>query len=111
MAYDRLIHMTDDPGCKETLAYLTTREVSHQKMFMLALESLGGDAMEGSVQPVAEELSVYYNLSRDGQGDAGVGLDERGAWNEDGEWTYVEKPEDQLKAKVQGPGKPVRQKA
>jgi Mn-containing catalase len=102
VAYDRLIHLTDDPGCKETLTYLMTREISHQRMFMLALESLGKDAMEGTIPP-KQDLDTYYNLSRDGQGDAGIGTDNRGPWNQDGRWNFVDRPEEVLKAKVEGP--------
>ena len=108
VAYDRLVHLTDDPGCKETLTYLMTREISHQKMFQLALESLG-DAIEGTIPP-KQDLNTYYNLSRDGDGDLGVGSDQRGPWNADGQWNFVAKPEESLKSKVEGPkpGKPSR---
>ena len=34
MAYERLIGLTDDQGCKDTLNYLMTREMSHQQMFL-----------------------------------------------------------------------------
>ena len=101
VAYDRLAHLTDDAGCKETLTYLMTREISHQKMFRLALESLG-DAIEGTIPP-KQDLNTYYNLSRDGDGDLGVGSDQRGPWNEDGQWNFVAKPEESLKSKVEGP--------
>ena len=104
MAYDRLIRQTDDPGCKETLNYLMTREISHQRMFLKALDTLGGiTAMEGTVKPEAE-LNTYYNLSRDGRGDQGIGVDERGPWNAEGEWQFVDEPEEKLSAKVEGPG-------
>ena len=101
VAYDRLIHQTDDPGCKETLNYLMSRELSHQRMFTLALQSLDKQ-MEGDIEPEAE-LNTYYNLSRDGQGDHGVGQDARGPWNDDSEWNYVDAPEDKLSAEVAGP--------
>ena len=103
MAYERLIHWTDDQECKDTLNYLMTREISHQRMFLKALETLGGiDAMEGTVKPEFE-LNTYYNLSRNGQGDQGVGTDGRGPWNADGQWNFVDKPEEQLSARVEGP--------
>ena len=101
MAYDRLIRLTDDKGCQETLNYLMTRELSHQKMFMLALQNLD-QKMEGVVEPKSE-LNTYYNLSRDGDGDKGLGTDARGPWNADGEWNYVDKPEEKLNADVKGP--------
>ncbi len=100
MAYDRLIHLTDDPGCKDTLNYLMTREISHQRMFLKALDSLG-DKMEGTEEP-KHELDTYYDLSRSDNGDVGLGTDERGPWNTDG-WNFVDKPEEKLKNKVSGP--------
>jgi Mn-containing catalase len=78
-----------------------TREISHQQMFQLALESLG-DAIEGTIPP-KQDLNTYYNLSRDGDGDMGIGSDERGPWNESGQWNFVAKPEESLKSKVEGP--------
>ena len=80
-----------------------TREISHQKMFQLALESLGDNAIEGTIQP-KQDLNTYYNLSRDGEGDLGVGSDERGPWNEENQWNFVAKPEESLKSRVEGPG-------
>ncbi len=103
VAYDRLIRLTDDPGCKETLNYLMSREIAHQRMFLKALDTLGGiTAMEGEVEPEAE-VNTYYNLSTSDNGDAGVGTDERGPWNADGDWNFVDHPETKLKSKVQGP--------
>ena len=63
MAYDRLIRMTDDAGCKETLGYLMTRELAHQKMFMLALNSLD-KKMEGEVEPKAGARHVLRPVAR-----------------------------------------------
>jgi Mn-containing catalase len=103
VAHDRLIRLTDDPGCKETLNNLMSREIAHQRMFLKALDTLGGiTAMEGQVEPESE-LNTYYNLSTSDGGDAGIGTDERGPWNVDGEWTFVDRPEFKLKSKVQGP--------
>ncbi len=102
VAYDRLIHLTDDPGCKETLTYLMTRELSHQKMLTLALKSLGPDAMEGVIPP-KDDLDTYYDLSRDGQGNRGIGTDERSPWNAEGRWNFVAKSEETLWARVEGP--------
>ncbi|WP_207888724.1 manganese catalase family protein, partial [Pseudomonas sp. 30_B] len=35
--YERLINVTDDPGIRDALGFLMTREVSHQKSFEKAL--------------------------------------------------------------------------
>ncbi len=105
MAYDRLIRLTDDQGCKDTLNYLMSREISHQRMFLKALDTLGGiTAMEGTVEPEAE-LNTYYNLSRSDNGDKGIGTDERGPWNADGEWNFIDDPEKTLKNSVSAPSK------
>ena len=38
--YERLINCTDDPGVKEALGFLMTREIAHQKSFEKALYSI-----------------------------------------------------------------------
>ena len=38
--YERLMNMTPDPGVKEALGFLMTREVAHQKSFEKALYSI-----------------------------------------------------------------------
>src|ERR1700750_665246 len=43
IVYERLINFTDDPGTKEALQFLMTREITHMKAFSAALESLGLD--------------------------------------------------------------------
>jgi Mn-containing catalase len=40
IVYERLIKQCDDPDCKDTLNFLMTREVAHQKMFQSALDSI-----------------------------------------------------------------------
>ena len=40
IVYERLISATDDPGIKEALGFLMTREVAHQKSFEKALYSI-----------------------------------------------------------------------
>lgn len=40
IVYERLINITDDPGVKEALGFLMTREVAHQKSFEKALYSI-----------------------------------------------------------------------
>lgn len=38
--YERLINVTDDPGVKDALAFLMTREAAHQLSFEKALQSI-----------------------------------------------------------------------
>lgn len=85
--YEALIkHCTDRPT-KEALTHLLTREITHAKMFMKALESIGklDDAFFGTVQP-DETVNVVFNLSK--------GDDYRGPWNQE-EFQYVSDPRPQ----------------
>ncbi|MGB7441230.1 MAG: manganese catalase family protein [Coleofasciculaceae cyanobacterium] len=86
--YESLIKLAPDQGTKETLVHLLTREISHTKMFMKALDSLGKltDPFFGNVQP-DETVDIYYNLSTNGDGK-----DERGPWNSDENFKYVADP-------------------
>jgi Mn-containing catalase len=86
IVYERLINVTDDPGIKEALGFLMTREIAHQKSFEKALHSIQPNFPQGKLPGVPEYVSVYYNLSR-GDGDA------RGSWNEGDEWVFVDNPE------------------
>ncbi|MBW4573650.1 MAG: manganese catalase family protein [Aphanothece sp. CMT-3BRIN-NPC111] len=85
--YEELIKMAPDQGTKDTLVYLLTREISHTKMFMKALDSLGKltDPFFGNIQPDST-VDLYYNLSSDGK------QDERGPWNSEPEFKYIADP-------------------
>jgi Mn-containing catalase len=84
--YESLIKMATDESTKEILVHLLTREISHTKMFMKALDSLGKltDPFFGNVQP-DETVDLYYNLSTNGK-------DDRGPWNSDDEFRYIADP-------------------
>ena len=41
IVYERLINFTDDPGTKEALQFLMTREITHMRAFTAALETMG----------------------------------------------------------------------
>ncbi|MFM0556527.1 manganese catalase family protein [Paraburkholderia sediminicola] len=86
IVYERLINVTDDTGIKETLGFLMTREIAHQKSFEKALHSIQPNFPQGKLPGVPEYTSVYYNMS---QGDDAP----RGPWNEGPGWDYVETPE------------------
>ena len=85
IVYERLINVTDDAGIKDTLSFLMTREIAHQKSFENALHSIQPNFPQGKVPPRPEFASVYYNLSQ-GEGD------QRGPWNQGQDWEYVEQP-------------------
>jgi len=90
--YEQLIKLATDDGTKKTLEHLLTREISHTKMFMRALDSLGklDDPFFGNVQP-DETVELYYNLSTDGKGK-----DERGPWNSEPDFEYIADPQKDL---------------
>jgi Mn-containing catalase len=85
--YEQLIKLAPDEGSKKTLVHLLTREISHTKMFMEALNSLGklDDPFFGNVQP-DETVDIYYNLSSNGA------TDERGPWNSEPNFRYIADP-------------------
>jgi Mn-containing catalase len=85
IVYERLINLTDDPGIKETLGFLMTREIAHQKSFEKALHSIQPNFPQGKLPGVPEFTSVYYKMSAsDGS--------PRGPWNEGPEWEFVDAP-------------------
>jgi len=76
IVYERLINLTDDPGVKEALGFLMTREISHQQSFEKALYSIQPNFPPGKLQGDPEFTNVYFNMSQ-GEGDA------RGPWNKE----------------------------
>jgi Mn-containing catalase len=85
IVYERLMNLTDDPGVKEALGFLMTREIAHQLSFEKALHSIQPNFPQGKLPGMPEFTNKYFNMS----GEPNV----RGPWNEGGEWEYVESPE------------------
>ncbi len=86
MIYERLINVTDDPGIKDALTFLMTRELAHQQSFEKALHAIQPNFPQGKLPGMAEFTNRYFNLSQ-GEGDT------RGPWNEGDDWEYIESPE------------------
>ncbi|MBC2657020.1 manganese catalase family protein [Pseudomonas sp. MSSRFD41] len=84
--YERLINVTDDPGVKEALGFLMTREISHQRSFEKALHAIQPNFPQGKLPGMPEFSRVYFNMS---DGEPTI----RGSWNSDEEFEYVEKPQ------------------
>ncbi len=82
IVYERLINITDDPGIKDALNFLMTREIAHQKAFEKALYSIKENFPPGKLPGKPEFASKYFDLSQ-GEGN------ERGPWNEGDQWEYV----------------------
>ena len=83
IVYERLINITDDPGIKDALAFLMTREVAHQKSFEKALYAIENNFPTGKLPGIAKYASMYVNTS---QGDG----DTSGPWNSGEEWDRVD---------------------
>ena len=96
IVYERLISVTDDPGIKDALGFLMTREIAHQKSFEKALYSIEENFPPGKTPGVPEYTDKYYDLS---QGDGNF----RGPWNEGDQWEYIENRE-QMQAVDGGDG-------
>jgi Mn-containing catalase len=87
--YERLLNLCDDPGSKDALQFLMTREITHMKAFTAALESLGKDRFSiGQIPPTKGLVDQYFKDST-GTGDEGES-ESRGPWNEGGNWKIVE---------------------
>ncbi|HEY0438300.1 MAG TPA: manganese catalase family protein [Phenylobacterium sp.] len=81
--YERLINITDDPGIKEALGFLMTREIAHQKSFEKALYSMEDNFPPGKLPGIAPFADMYVNTSQ-GEGDA------TGPWNTGEQWERVD---------------------
>ena len=83
VVYERLINITDDPGIKEALGFLMTREIAHQKSFEKALYSIEDNFPSGKLPGIERYASVYVNTSQ-GEGDVD------GPWNSGEQWQRVD---------------------
>jgi Mn-containing catalase len=82
IVYERLINLTDDPGVKEALGFLMTREIAHQKSFEKALYAIQPNFPPGKLAGMPEFTSVYFNMSQGGP-------EVQGSWNDGNAWTVV----------------------
>lgn len=85
IVYERLMNVTDDPGVKEALGFLMTREIAHQLSFENALHSIQPNFPQGKLPGMPEFTNKYFNMS----GEPNV----RGPWNQGEEWEFVASPE------------------
>jgi Mn-containing catalase len=89
IVYERLINITDDPGIKEALGFLMTREIAHQKSFEKALYAIEPNFPPGKLPGMPKFTDKYYNLSQ-GEGDA------TGSWNTGEQWEKVDDRDQQM---------------
>jgi Mn-containing catalase len=89
IVYERLINVTDDPGVKEALGFLMTREIAHQKSFEKALYSIQENFPPGKLPGMGRFVDTYFNMSQ-GEGDM------NGPWNSGEQWEPVDEREGQM---------------
>tara|TARA_R110002111_G_scaffold262872_1_gene342318 strand:+ start:34698 stop:35381 length:684 start_codon:yes stop_codon:yes gene_type:complete len=90
IVYERLLNYTDDPGSKDALKFLMTREITHLKAFGQALESMGKEPLEiGKLEPDEKWVDQYF---KDSTGSGDLGDEYSGPWNTGDEWELVENP-------------------
>ncbi|MEH6564246.1 MAG: manganese catalase family protein [Halopseudomonas sp.] len=87
IVYERLINVTDDPGIRDALQFLMTRELAHQVSFEKALHSIQPNFPQGKLPGNPKYTRTYFNLS---QGDEPA---PRGPWNQGDGWDYVADPQ------------------
>ncbi|MEH3038354.1 MAG: manganese catalase family protein [Sphingomonas adhaesiva] len=83
IVYERLINCTDDPGIKDALGFLMTREIAHQKSFEKALYAIENNFPPGKLPGIAPYADTYVNTSQ-GEGDAD------GPWNSGDQWERID---------------------
>ncbi|GAB2686405.1 manganese catalase [Thalassiella azotivora] len=87
----RLFHMTDDPGVKDMLRFLITRDHYHQMQWLAAIEEIQADGLDGVPVPEAFDLEEEHEefartflvasdgpQATDGRWASGPGADGRG---------------------------------
>ncbi|WP_246792337.1 manganese catalase family protein [Burkholderia perseverans] len=82
--YERLINVSDDPGVRDALGFLMTREVAHQISFEKALYAISANFPPGKLPPNPPFDHVYFDMSPDappvpGPWNRGDGLEAREA--------------------------------
>jgi Mn-containing catalase len=83
IVYERLINITDDPGIKEALGFLMTREIAHQKSFEKALYAIEDNFPAGKLPGIERYANLYVNTSQ-GEGDM------TGPWNSGDQWERMD---------------------
>jgi Mn-containing catalase len=86
IVYERLINCTDDPGVKDALGFLMTREIAHQQSFEKALYAIQPNFPPGKLPGMPEFTNVYFNMSPASAGSE----DMRGPWNDEPTFEFRE---------------------
>jgi Mn-containing catalase len=91
IVYERLIDFCDDPGSKDALQFLMTREITHMKSFMTALDAMDKPPLSiGLISPSPKIVDQYFNTST-GSGDQGE-KDLLAPWNDNESVERIDAP-------------------
>jgi Mn-containing catalase len=91
IVYERLINFCNDPGTKDALQFLMTREITHMKAFTIALETMGKPAFSiGKIPPTKGLVDQFFNDST-GKGDDGE-VDVEAPWNSGKAFERIDAP-------------------
>lgn len=91
IVYERLIDFCDDSGSKDALQFLMTREITHMRAFMTALDAMEKPPLSiGLIKPTPELVDQYFNTST-GEGDEGE-RDFLAPWNQEAPVQRVDAP-------------------
>lgn len=82
LVYERLINVTNDPGIKDALRFLMTREIAHMKSFEKALHSIKPNFPPGKLPGDPAFTDLYMDMSQGGE-------DLQGSWNSGDLWERV----------------------
>jgi Mn-containing catalase len=63
LVYERLIKLCNDSSCRDTLNFLMTREIAHQKMFEAALDAITKNFPPGRLPGDKEMAHAYFDDS------------------------------------------------
>jgi Mn-containing catalase len=64
LVYERLIKYCNDASCRDTLNFLMTREIAHQKMFEAALDAIMQNFPPGKLQGDKAFAHAYFDDSK-----------------------------------------------
>ncbi len=74
IVYERLIKQCSDAGARDTLTFLMSREVAHQKMFEAALDAIPKNFPPGQLPGDQRINHIYFKDSLDGGASPGFDL-------------------------------------
>jgi Mn-containing catalase len=83
--YDRLIKLCDDPGTRDALTFLMTREVAHGKMFESALAAITNNFPSSNVAPDERFTHTYFDESAGEEEEDSLGFE---LVNSQGLWSF-----------------------